>query len=268
MTTTLEAHLDTSVRREMRPAPPTTPRERQVAVSAADVEAMRGLLRDGARPGNEQPGADAHLDEIVPKPWGLEYRVYVDDFVDVWQLQIGPGHATSMHNHPRKLTYLVCLGGEGVLSTLTEEFALRAGDVVRIAKSAFHSTRNSSTCERLDLIEVEAPRNKYDLLRLHDGYHRARQGYETEAETAPSRMRPLPYLPHAQMRGESPCGRYEFHILAGMDVHYRGLGIAEIFVPLGVEALAYDSVHVLSRHTCPERAPQLDTYYLGVRRAV
>lgn len=267
MTTTVEADVETSVSRPTRGASPAGSREREVVVGAADVEAMRGLLRDGARPGNEQPGHDTHLDEIVPKPWGLEYRVYVDDFIDVWQLQIGPGHATSMHNHPRKLTYLVCLAGTGVLSTLTDELAVQAGDVVRIAKSAFHSTRNTSATERLDLIEVEAPRNKYDLLRLRDGYDRARQGYETDTEVAPSPMRRLPYLPHAKIRGESPCARYEFQILAGMDLHYRGLAIAEIFVPLGVEALAYDSVHVLSRHTCPDRAPQLDTYYLGVRRS-
>jgi mannose-6-phosphate isomerase-like protein (cupin superfamily) len=267
MTTTVDVEPTTSAGGLSARLAAAAAREREVLVSAADVEAMRGLLHEGARPGNEQPGRDAHLDEIVPKPWGLEYRVYVDDFIDVWQLQIGPGHATSMHNHPRKLTYLVCLAGAGVLSTLTDELTVAAGDVVRIAKSAFHSTRNTSTTERLDLIEVETPRNKYDLLRLRDGYHRARQGYETQSQLAPSPMRRLPYLPHAQIRRESPCARYEFQILAGMDLHYRGLGIAEIFVPLGVEALAYDSVHVLSRHTCPERAPDLDTFYLGVRRS-
>lgn len=242
-------------------------REVEVEVSTADVEAMRALLKDGARTGNEQPGADEHLDEIVPKPWGLEYRAYVDDFLDVWQLQIGPGHATSMHNHPRKLTYLVCLDGHGVLTTLAGEVEIATGDVVKIAKSAFHSTRNLSSTERLDLIEVEAPRNKYDLLRLHDGYHREHLGYETDWQIAPSRMRRLPYIPHAQMRAASPCGRYAFEMFAGMDLHYRGLGVAEFFVPLGIEALAYDSVHVLSKYTCPELAPELDTYYLGVRRA-
>lgn len=243
------------------------PREVKVVVTPADVEAMRSLLNGGARTGNELPGVDLHLDEIILKPWGLEYRSYVDDFLDVWQLQIGPGHATSMHNHPRKLTYLVCLDGNGVLSTLTGEIEIHTGDVVKIAKGAFHSTRNSSTVDRLDLIEVETPRNKYDLLRLRDGYQRVLLGYETESEIASSRLRRLPYIPHAQMRVHSPCGRYEFEVYAGMDLYYRGLSLAEFFVPLGIGALAYDSVHVLSRHTCPERAPQMDTYYLGVRRA-
>ena len=241
-------------------------REIQVDVSAADVDAMSGLLRDGVQAGNEQPGVDLHLDEIIPKPWGREYRAYVDDFLDVWQLQINPGHATSMHNHPRKLTYLVCLAGAGELTTLNGSIDIVRGDVVRIAKSAFHSTRNVSADERLDLIEVETPRNKYDLLRLRDGYRRAALGYETDSRSAPSRMRRLPYLPHAQLRPESPCGTYEFSVIAGMDVHYRGLGLAELFVPLGIEALAYDSVHVLSRHTTPDMRPQLDTYYLGIGR--
>ncbi|WP_426565368.1 cupin domain-containing protein [Angustibacter sp. McL0619] len=240
-------------------------REIRVDISHADVEAMRSLLRAGARTGNEQPGVDVHLDDIVPKPWGLEYRAYVDDFLDVWQLQVDVGHTTSMHNHPRKLTYLVCLAGEGVLSTLTDEFPVRTGDVVRIAKGSFHSTRNASATDRLDLIEVEAPRNKYDLLRLRDGYARARLGYESGSQVGPTRMRRLPYLPYAFMRSGSPCGRYQFDVIAGMDLYYRGLGLAELLVPLGIENLAFDNVHVLSRYASPDRAPQLDSYYLGVR---
>lgn len=236
-----------------------------VPVTAADVEEMNTLLRQGARIGNEQAD-DVHLNEIIPKPWGLEYRAYVDDFLDVWQLQLDPGQATSLHNHPRKLTYLVCLAGHGRLTTLSGEYDVTAGSVVRIEKGAFHSTENLASEERLDLVEVESPRNKYDLLRLRDGYQRELLGYESQSKLAATPLRRLPYLPHARMRELSPCKRYEFEILSGMDLYYRGLGIAELFIPLGIQTLAYDAVHVLSTHISGPHTPSADTYYLAIRR--
>lgn len=227
---------------------------------------MSTLLRKGARIGNEQAD-DAHLNEIIPKPWGLEYRAYVDDFLDVWQLQIDPGQATSLHNHPRKLTYLVCLAGRGRLTTLSGDHEVTAGSVVRIEKGAFHSTENLSAEDRLDLVEVESPRNKYDLLRLRDGYQRELLGYESRAELGAAPLRRLPYLPHARMRDLSPCASYEFETVSGMDLYYRGLGIAELFIPLGIQTLAYDAVHVLSTHISSPHTPSTDTYYLAIRRS-
>ena len=31
---------------------------------------------------------DLYLDEVIPKPWGLEFRVYCDTFFDVWKLML------------------------------------------------------------------------------------------------------------------------------------------------------------------------------------
>ena len=30
----------------------------------------------------------AYLDELIPKPWGEEFRAYADDFYDVWKLRL------------------------------------------------------------------------------------------------------------------------------------------------------------------------------------
>lgn len=90
----------------------------RIDAGEADVAAMNSLSRRGVRVGNENIDADIHLHEMIPKPWGQEYRAYADDFLDVWHLQINPGHSTSMHAHPRKTTYLLCLSGSGMTRTL------------------------------------------------------------------------------------------------------------------------------------------------------
>ncbi len=103
----------------------------------ADIAELKRLLRRGARVGNEQFDEDSHLDEVIPKPWGYEYRAYVDEFFDFWALHIDAPHSTSVHVHPRKLTYLLCLGGRGVTAGLDgTSVPIRQGSVVRIAPGA------------------------------------------------------------------------------------------------------------------------------------
>lgn len=36
---------------------------------------------------SERFDQDLYLDEVIPKPWGLEFRVYCDTFFDLWKLQ-------------------------------------------------------------------------------------------------------------------------------------------------------------------------------------
>ena len=169
-----------------------------------DVAMLDSLLRRGARVGNENLDADRHLHELIPKPWGREYRAYADDFLDVWHLQIDPGHATSMHTHPRKTTYLLCLAGEGTMTTLRGALPVRAGTVLRIGRGAFHSTSSEAPQEPLMLVEVETPRNKYDLLRLCDGYQRVGTGYEQKATALATKPRRVPYLRNASLCRVSP----------------------------------------------------------------
>lgn len=85
-----------------------------------DFAALNEAVRKGSRIANEHLDDDDHLNEVIPKPWGMEYRIFVDDFIDVWNLRINAGESTSMHVHPRKLTYLLCLA-EGVTDTLTDQ---------------------------------------------------------------------------------------------------------------------------------------------------
>jgi mannose-6-phosphate isomerase-like protein (cupin superfamily) len=232
-------------------------------VTDADVSALTGLLRTGVRVGNEYDERDLHLSEMIIKPWGCEYRAYADDFIDVWHLNIDPGHATSMHAHPRKVTYLICLAGMGTTHRLGGRVEVRPGSIVRIGKGVFHSTESTGV-EPLTLIEVETPRNKFDLVRLRDGYQRAGVGYERQSEPMAAKPRKLRYMPNASMCSISPCGRYGFAICSGMDVHYRRHTAGDFLVPLCISGIVRGEIEILTSDSSDTRPPKLDTYYLSI----
>ncbi|WLQ35749.1 cupin domain-containing protein [Streptomyces castrisilvae] len=241
----------------------------RVDAGRADIAKLTRLLRDGARPANEQFDQDEHLDEVIPKPWGYEYRAYVDDFFDFWSLHIDGGHSTSVHVHPRKLTYLLCLGGQGVTTGLDrEEIPVHEGAILRIAPGAFHGTRSTGT-EPLELIEVEVPRNKFDLIRLHDDYNRAGTAYESASIEEPMhRMRKVPSLPHAKMRDRTPDRRFRFDLRTGMDIFYRPQETDLFYIPLHISGVVRSDCEILTGHPDDRRRPQTDKQYLCISKNV
>lgn len=229
-----------------------------------DMAALDALLRRGIRPGVESP-QDIHLNELIPKPWGYEYRAYADPLQDVWQLCLAPGHRTSMHAHPRKVTYLLCLRGHGRLGGLDGSVEIVAGDVVKIDRGAFHQTANIDPSTDLHLLEVETPRNKFDLVRLSDDYDRAGRAYETRSERLESVIRKVPYIPGGHMCRQSPAHDFGFDVTAGMDLHYRGIAGHLFHVPIGAPALYATDLEILGGLRNPGATPVRDSYYLSVR---
>ena len=235
-----------------------------------DLAALNDLLRSGVRIGNEHADddSDLHLDGIIPKPWGYEYRVFTDDFVDVWHLRMGRLHSTSMHAHPRKATYLLCLDGHGRMRTLRSALEVSRGTIVRIGAGAFHTTENVGGGD-LDLVEVELPRNKLDLVRLSDRYRRELTPYEVGHKFDPNcRLRKVGYLPQCRMRSTSPDGRYGFQVRAGMDLYYRPQPRDVCHIPLGAAGVIRGEVDVLVGHGGARRPPQVDHYYLSIQERV
>jgi mannose-6-phosphate isomerase-like protein (cupin superfamily) len=231
-----------------------------------DIRELKRLVRRGGRPLNEQFDADLHLNEIIPKPWGYEYRAYVDDFFDCWALHIDAPHGTSMHVHPRKLTYLLCLGGQGVTTGLRHEVPVRAGTIMRIAGGAFHGTRNTGD-EPLELIEIEVPRNKFDLLRLRDDYDRTGKSYESEAIERPEHpMQRVPQQANAHLRGRTPDGRFGFEIRTGMDVFYRRRPADLFYVPLCISGVVRLDVEILTNTSREVVRPDVELPYLCISR--
>jgi mannose-6-phosphate isomerase-like protein (cupin superfamily) len=166
------------------------------------------------------PGDDA-LDGLTNKPWGREYRLYADALYDLWYLEIASGQQTSMHCHPRKATALLALSGTGTVHLLQPPVRhLESLKVLHLGRGVFHQTRNVGT-EPLHLIEVEVPRNKHDLVRLHDAYGRAGQGYESPLETSHTRLCALarhPHRPGARLRAHCLHQHYYFAVKRGEQV--------------------------------------------------
>ena len=235
----------------------------ELRASSQDVAELTRIVKGGVRTANETFDTEEHLNEVIPKPWGYEYRAYVDDFFDFWALHINAPHSTSMHVHPRKLTYLICLGGEGRTFGLRDGAAVGAGSVVRIAPGAFHTTQNLGD-EPLELIEVEVPRNKYDLIRLRDDYNRAGTGYESQSvEDFSGSMNDVPYLPNASMRNNTPDGRFRFELRTGMDIFYRRRADDMFYVPLCLSGVVYADVEILNGGS-DTRRPSTEKLYLCV----
>ena len=230
-----------------------------------DVAELQALMRQGFRPGNEDAERDAHLNELIPKPWGYEYRAYADDLLDMWQLCLRPGHRTSMHAHPRKVTYLLCLRGQGYMEGLRGRVEVAAGQLVRIDRGAFHQTVNTASETDLHLIEVETPRNKLDLVRLRDVYNRVGKGYEHHSVELHSVYKRVPYIPGAYMCRTSPCGEFGFAVTSGMDLHYRGVSSGEFHIPIGFAAFLHADLPIL--HSGAGSTPDHETYYLSVLRS-
>lgn len=144
--------------------------------SEKDVEEAIKILALTTNNG-ESFDRDLYLNELILKPWGCEYRIYCDCIFDIWRLHISPNQSTSMHCHIQKDTVLFCLFGDGFTRFLDGSIHhLKAGENIYIGKGVFHATSSGSA--GLELIEVENPRNKFDLLRSKDNYGRESTAYE------------------------------------------------------------------------------------------
>lgn len=124
----------------------------------------------------EKDSVDYHK-VIVQKPWGYEYLMYENGTIGVWFLYLKSGAKTSMHCHPHKKTGLILLSGEAVLSFLNDSTHLKPISKMMIREGLFHSTQAVSP-EGANLIEVETPCDKTNLVRLDDEYGREEKPYE------------------------------------------------------------------------------------------
>ncbi len=125
-----------------------------------------------------------HESVIVTKPWGYEYLAYRNKDVAVWFLHIDAGERTSMHCHPSKSTGLVILSGQAKINFIADSKILSAPSKQMIRRGLFHQTEAISE-QGVDLLEIETPVDKNDLVRLKDSYGRKETGYEKEKHQFP-----------------------------------------------------------------------------------
>jgi mannose-6-phosphate isomerase-like protein (cupin superfamily) len=116
--------------------------------------------------------------KFIPKPWGGgEYTIYSNENVEVKHLTIKQGECTSLHCHPKKKTGLCVLKGLIKVDFLNDSFWLEPGDKLMIRPGVFHRSNAKLDSE---LLEIENPVDKDDLVRLEDNYER-KQGYEKQS---------------------------------------------------------------------------------------
>lgn len=204
--------------------------ERVVRRLSADVEATernRDLVSAGPLRVDR-----SYLDRLIYKPWGSEFRVYEDNLSDIWFLHIRSQRRTSLHCHLHKRTAQLCLEGKGSLTTCSGvQYALEPGVVLQIEPGAYHRIAASSTTG-LRLIEVETPKDKFDLLRIEDDYREVGEPYEGEDHAALRLLEddcaiaaPLALQPFveqrlvgdhwARLRAQRSTGHYRFTVETG-----------------------------------------------------
>lgn len=124
-------------------------------------------------------------DVVVKKPWGHEFLVMQNNNVGVWYLHLNPGEQTSLHSHPNKKTGLIVLSGKAEVSFLNGKHQLNPGDKIMIRNGVFHSTKAIDGV--LEMIEVETPNDKHDIIRLQDSYGRSGEPYESSEHHIPKK---------------------------------------------------------------------------------
>ena len=113
----------------------------------------------------------------------FEYLLFENQDVAIWHLFIEKWKCTSLHCHPNKKTGLVVLGGAAKVDFLNGTNKLFAGEKVMIRHGVFHRTTNMVS-ETLQMLEIETPVDKSDILRLEDNYGRRSSpyGYEEKVD--------------------------------------------------------------------------------------
>ena len=116
---------------------------------------------------------------IVNKPWGYEYLCYRNPNLAIWLLFLAHDQETSLHCHPKKNTGLFVVSGEVKVSFLRGSTTLISPSKINIMRARFHSTKATSP-QGAFVLEIEAPEDKDDLVRIEDRYGRAHTAYEDE----------------------------------------------------------------------------------------
>jgi len=234
-------------------------------ISREDVSAFSEELASGQVIRFEDFTKDLYLDAVIDKPWGHEYRIYADMLIDVWKLMLAPGQSTSMHCHPRKETVLMCLGGHIQINFLTRTIQLEAGQFARIPKGVFHSTDNLGATDA-HLIEVETPRNKFDLVRKNDRY--GRQGQQYENRPSSQKIADLledPSNPYSKIRHQDLQGFFAFNVLTGSQIRDSKLA-PDFSVSLSIEAAINQRIDIFKGSAADISQIKPDARYLALTR--
>lgn len=168
-----------------------------------------------------------------------------------------------MHCHPRKETALLCLEGTATFHTLTETYKIQSMDFVHVQKGAFHSTENTGD-SLLRLVEIETPRNKFDLIRAKDKYGRQGQ-YETQTlDYKLAGIHQSDFLGDAKIRTTGISNKYRFEVKAGMDIICRPNDSLIFVVSLSIKNAIAQNIQVFQASTMSGTLLEQDDLYFTI----
>lgn len=136
---------------------------------------------------------------IVRKPWGREYCIYENKDLSVWHLTIMPGQKTSLHCHPNKKTALILLNNKARINLIERGFEIEGLSKIMLRNGMFHQTHNCYQ-DPINLIEVETPNDKFDLIRIEDDYGRKNKSFEDESQWEPKTSSEQPLKHNLQQK--------------------------------------------------------------------
>ncbi len=117
---------------------------------------------------------EARPQDAVFRPWGF-YRVLArNEFSQTKILALDPGQEISLQKHFLREEYWTVVRGEGVFRLGGEVFPVSRGFTARIPREALHWIRNTSTGDRLVIMEVQTGDafREDDIVRIADRYQR------------------------------------------------------------------------------------------------
>jgi len=166
----------------------------------------------------------SYADCVVTKPWGYEFELYDDHHNALWLLHINAARATSLHCHRRKTACFIPLCEGFQIVTLSGSIAVAMGQSIIAKPGVFHSVWNGTMSDG-ELIEIETPSIKRDLLRAQDAWGREKDGYEGEPYIARTN---LDRFGHFRVRPDQPAVRMGHEIIVDQDgIKVRRLADAE-----------------------------------------
>lgn len=178
---------------------------------------------------------------FVVKPWGFEYLLGENSRVGVWHLSIDAKQATSFHCHPNKNSILLVLNGLVRIYCFRGFFELAPGEFLQIEPGVHHRISASDGCA--ELLEIESPPNKHDLVRLQDYYGRVSSRLPfSNGSDEPSMWRQKSLL---SLNGDFWSRAFEGEKSFNLSSHESGLRVEEVVV-------CFDQIKKISRATIGE----------------
>lgn len=120
------------------------------------------------------------MKHVFQKPWGWEFEVTSSPSFALWYLEILPEKSTSLHCHLKKTTGYIVLSGQVEVEFLSSKVILNVGDSINLRRSVFHRTRSLGS--KANVLEIESPNEKDDLLRLEDESGRVDSSYSRSSQ--------------------------------------------------------------------------------------